>query len=66
MPRQQDVEDDQVVVVDAGLLERGGAVGGDVHGVRVLAQSLREHRCGDGLVLDDQNPHRTAGRRSEA
>ena len=55
--RQQDVEDDQVVVVDADLLERVVAVGRDVHGVGVLAQPFGEHRGGDRLVFDDQYSH---------
>ena len=40
----QDVEDDEVVVADARLLEGRRSVGGDVNGIRVLAQSLRRAR----------------------
>ena len=55
--RKEDVEDDEVVVVDRDLLERVIAVGGDIHGVRVLAQTLREHGRGHRLVLNDQDSH---------
>ena len=55
--RKQDVEDQEIVVVDADLLEREATVGRDVHGVRVLAQAFREHGRRDGLVFNHQNPH---------
>ena len=56
-PREQHVENDQVVVVRAGLFESGGAVPGNVHRVRVFTESLGQNLGGDAFVFDDQNPH---------
>jgi hypothetical protein len=53
------VENDEVVVVDGGVLEGHRAVRGDVDGIRVLAESLCEHRRRCGFVLNDQNSHQT-------
>ena len=44
----------------ADLLERVVAVGGDVHGVGVLAQPFGEHGRRHWLVLDDQDSHVSA------
>ena len=55
--RQHEVEDDQIV--GRGLqdeVERGGAVGGDLHGVALLGQPLPDEAGDLALVLDDQDP----------
>ena len=51
------VEDDDVVGVDARLVERLGAVGGDVDGHALAAQAARDGVRDARLVLGDQHPH---------
>ena len=51
------VEHDDVVGVDARLVERGGAVGGDVDGHALAAQPARDGGGDAGLVLGDQDAH---------
>ena len=57
---QHEVEHHQVVIVDAGLLECGGAVVHDIDGERLLAQSAGEHGRRLAFVFHDEDPH--AGR----
>ena len=57
LPRQQHVEHDRVVVGDRGLIARALAVPDHVHGVRLLAQALRDHPRRVGLVLYQQDAH---------
>jgi hypothetical protein len=54
---QHDVQHDRVVVSGRGLEGARLAVGGDVDGVRVLAQALGDQPRGVGLVLDQQDTH---------
>ena len=54
---KQHVENQEVIVIDADLLQRGAAVTRNVDGVGMLTKPFREHRGGDGLVLDDEYPH---------
>ena len=62
--REVAVQDDDVVGHDARLVERRGAVRGDVHG-HALAPQPAGHRGGDaGLVLGDQDAHGRDGRRA--
>jgi len=66
-PGQHDVEDQRVVVGGAGLEDRGVAVAGDVHGVRLLAQPLGQHVGRGRLVFDQEDTHgknSTSGRSS--
>ena len=63
MPGSSTSRIDEVVVVDADLLQRGVAVARDVDRIGVLAQALGEHGGGDGLVFDDQYSHRRYQRR---
>src|SRR5688572_13794344 len=55
--RQHDVEDEEVVIVGADLLECGLPVRGDVHGVGMFAQALGEHRGCGWLIFDDEYSH---------
>src|SRR5215510_1260441 len=57
LERQHDVEDDQVVIVDARLINGGLAVRRHIYGITLLAQSLRQHLRRVRLVFDQQNPH---------
>jgi len=54
---QHHVEDDSVVVGDRDELQNLSAIRRDVHGIGLLAQSLREHSRRVRLVLDQQNTH---------
>jgi hypothetical protein len=40
--RQHDVENDQVVLIDGGAVEGFRAIAGDIDGVGLLTQSLRD------------------------
>ena len=57
--RQVAVEDDDVVVVEARLLEAAEAVQGRVDGHALLAQPARDRAGESFLVLDDEYAHRT-------
>ena len=54
---QHHVEDDSVVVGDRDELQNLSAIRRDVHGIGLLAQSLRQHSRRVRLVLDQQNAH---------
>jgi uncharacterized membrane protein YdfJ with MMPL/SSD domain len=56
--REHDVENDRVVVRQAGFVEGALAVADHVDGVRRLAQAFGEHVRGMWLIFDKQNPHR--------
>jgi hypothetical protein len=51
------VEHDDVVGVDACLVERGGAVGGDVDGHPLAPQTARDGGGDAGFVFGDQDAH---------
>ena len=51
------VEHDDVVGVDARLVERGGAVGGDVDRHALTAQPARDRGGDSGFVFGDQDAH---------
>ena len=51
------VEHDDVVGIDARLVERGGAVGGDVDGHSLAPEAARDRGGDAGLVLGDQDSH---------
>ena len=55
--RQHEVEDDQVVLVDRGLVERLFAVARHIHGVGLLAQALGDEGRHARFVFHQQNPH---------
>src|SRR5262249_43943421 len=57
LERQHDVEDHQVVIVDARLINSGLAVRRHVYGIALLAQPLRQHLRRVRLVFNQQNPH---------
>jgi hypothetical protein len=56
-PRQVQVQADQVVGVDGGLVERRVAVVGDVDGVALAAQAASDRVGQVGLVLDNKHTH---------
>ena len=55
--RQHDIQNHQIIVVDARLIQRHLPVRRDIYGVALLAQSLRQHLCGRGLVFYQQDAH---------
>jgi hypothetical protein len=55
--RQHDVEDYEVVIVDASLVESVFSVIDGVDGVRLLTKALCKHSSGVGLVFDQQDSH---------
>jgi hypothetical protein len=55
--RQHHVEDDGIVVGRARAEEGRLAIGGHINGVRLLAQTLRQHTRGARLVFDQKNAH---------
>ena len=57
LDRQHHVEDHGVVVGRADLEHGRLAVAGDVHGIRLLTQSLGQHLRGVRLVFDQQDAH---------
>ena len=61
--RQHHVEDDGVVVVNAGLVARGNTVADDVDGVRLLAQPFGDHPRRVRLVFDEEYSHVSSGTR---
>src|SRR5439155_23656906 len=58
LPRQEPVEDDQVVLVHRGLLLAVLAGGGNVDDEALLLKSLGQEPGGFPVVLDQQESHR--------
>src|SRR5262245_8706902 len=52
LERQHDVENDQVVIVDARLIKGGLAIRRHIYGITLLAQPLRQHLRRVRLVFD--------------
>jgi hypothetical protein len=55
--REQPVEDDRVVGVDAGEILAGFAGGGDVHDPALLAEALGQEARRLRVVFDQEEPH---------
>jgi hypothetical protein len=55
--RQHDIEDDDVVLVDGGLVEGLFAVAGDIDGIGLFAEAFGDKSGDPGLVFNQQNPH---------
>jgi hypothetical protein len=49
--REHDVENDQVVFINGGAVESLGAIAGDIDGVGLLTQSLRDEACDSRFVF---------------
>ena len=54
---QHHVEDHQIIVVDGGLVKRALAIGGDIHGIGLLAQSFRDKSGDTAFVFHQQDTH---------
>ena len=59
-PRQHYIQNDEVVIVDAGLVECGLSVARDVDSIGVFAKSFRENLGCIGLVFHQQYPHESS------
>jgi len=55
--RQHDIEDDQVVVIEVGPLQRFLAVHHDINSVSVFAQPFGEHLGGARFIFNQKNTH---------
>ena len=55
--RQQHIKNHHIVRIGSCLLQRRGAVGRDVHGVRVLSKALGDHVGRRTLVFHEENSH---------
>jgi hypothetical protein len=55
-PRQHYVQKDEIVIVDAGLVERGLPVERNVDGVGLFAKTFRKNLGRIGLVFHQQYP----------
>ena len=64
--REEDVEDDQIVVVGGGLLQAGFTVGRDVNSVGVFAEALRQKTRRNWLVFNDEYSHLVTFRSRQA
>ena len=64
--RQHHVEHDDVVLGDRRPIERVLAVRGDVDGVRLLTQSLRQQLRGTRFVLNQQHSHQVGTLRTRS
>jgi hypothetical protein len=49
--REHDVENDQVVFIDGGAVQGLGAIAGDIDGIGLLTQSLRNEACDSRFVF---------------
>jgi hypothetical protein len=65
-PRQHHIQENEVVVVDAGLVERGLSVGRNVDRIGVFAKAFRENLGCIGLIFDQQYPHESLRSRAVA
>ena len=57
LPRQQHVQNDQIVTVDGGLIERLFAVAGDIHRIGLFAQAFGDEPGHTLFVLHQQDAH---------
>src|SRR5256886_11877659 len=65
-PGQHHIQQDEVVIVNTGLVERGLSIGRNVDSVGLLAKAFRQDLGCIGLVLDQQYPHESLRSRAVA
>jgi hypothetical protein len=53
----QDIEDDQVIIINRSLVERGLSIRSDIDRVALLAQSLGDDVRHARLIFDQKNSH---------